>query len=191
MPSHEIGARVFAALLLGGLALSSSGCKHNVQAAAPVNSAPVPKAAEPPQPAGPAPDVHEPPPGEAPPSTPAPLNTTTVPPPPPPAHKPKKSEPAADQTEPAHQDAPQISPQLSPGDQATYERKTNDDIAVAERNLQQAGGRQLSASQQDIAEKIRSFVDQSREASKAADWTRAQNLAEKARLLSVELVNSF
>jgi len=191
MSSRQIDVRVFTVLLLGGLALGSSSCKHNVQAAAPVDSAPVPKAAEPPPPTGPAPDVHETPPSGGTPSTPAPLNTTTTPPPPPPAHKPKKPEPATDQTEPARQDAPQISPQLSPGDQAAYERKTNDDIAVAQRNLQQAGGHPLSASQQDIAEKVRSFVDQSHEASKAGDWTRAQNLAEKARLLSVELVNSL
>ena len=184
-------ARVFTALVMGGLALGASGCKQNVRAAPPVASAPVPKTAEPPPPTGPAPDVHGTPDANAPASTPPELNTTTAPPPPPPAHKPKKTEPAAEQPEPAHQDAPQISPQLSPDDQASLERKTNDDISVAQKNLQSAGGRQLNAAQQDLAEKIRSFVSQSRDASKAGDWARAQNLAQKARLLSTELVNSL
>jgi hypothetical protein len=57
--------------------------------------------------------------------------------------------------------------------------------------LAQANGKQLSAGQQDLEEKIRSFLVQSRDASKSGDWARAQNLAQKARLLSVELVNSL
>ena len=86
---------------------------------------------------------------------------------------------------------PQISPQLSPGDQASYQRKTNEDVVTAERNLQEASGKQLNAGQQDLIEKIRSFLAQSREASKGGDWARAQNLSQKARLLSIELMNSF
>jgi hypothetical protein len=191
MPSRQMDARVFTALLVCGLALGSSGCKQKVQAAAPVASAPVPKAAEPPPPTGPAPDVHEDPGTTAPSSTPEPLNNSTTPPPPPPTHKPKKSEPATEQPEPAHPDAPQMSPQLSPNDQAAYERKTNEDLSVADKNLESATGHQLNAAQKDLDEKIRSFVSQSRDASKAGDWARAQNLAQKARLLSVELVNSL
>ena len=91
----------------------------------------------------------------------------------------------------AHHAAPQISPQISPGDQAAYERTTNDDVSVAERNLDQTKGKQLSAAQRDLIEKIRSFVSQSRDASKGGDWARAQNLAQKARLLSAELINSL
>ncbi len=85
----------------------------------------------------------------------------------------------------------QITPELSPGDQASYERKTTDDLAVAEKNLGQANGKQLSAAQQDLVAKITSFASQSRDASKSGDWARAQNLAQKARLLSVELLNSL
>jgi len=91
----------------------------------------------------------------------------------------------------AHQPAPQISPQISPGDQATFERKTNDDVSVTQRNLDQTRGKQLSAAQLDLIEKIRSFVSQSRDASKGGDWVRAQNLAQKARLLSAELISSL
>ena len=71
------------------------------------------------------------------------------------------------------------------------QRRTNEDISVAEKNLQQATGKQLSAAQHDLYEKIQGFLAQSREASKAGDLARAQNLAQKARLLSVELVNSL
>jgi len=112
---------------------------------------------------------------------------------PPAPHKPvgEPSTAEAEPETPAHPPAPQISPQLSPGDQASYARKTGDDIAVAERNLGQASGKQLSAAQQDLVGKIRSFLAQSQEASKGGDWARAQNLAQKARVLSIELLNSL
>ena len=84
-----------------------------------------------------------------------------------------------------------ISPQLSPQDVAAYQRKINEDSAVAENNLLQINKKQLNAGQQDLRGKILSFLAQSRDASKGGDWARAQNLAQKARLLSVELVNSF
>ena len=62
---------------------------------------------------------------------------------------------------------------------------------MARKNLQAARGKQLNAAQQDLVDKIGSFLAQSLDASKGGDWSRAQNLAQKARLLSVELVNSF
>ena len=106
-----------------------------------------------------------------------------------PASEPVSDSPA-DQA-PTRPPAPQISPQLSPDDQAAYQRRTSDDIAAAEKNLSSTDGKQLSAAQQDLVEKIRSFLSQSRDASKGGDLARAQNLAQKARLLSVELVNSL
>jgi len=71
------------------------------------------------------------------------------------------------------------------------ERHTNEDVAAAQANLAQTANKRLSAPQQDLVDKIRSFLDQSADASKSGDWARAQNLAQKARLLSVELVNSL
>jgi hypothetical protein len=190
MPSRSIDAPVVAALVVCALALGTSGCKHKVQAAAPVASAPAPTPKQPPA-ATPAPELPKQ--TETPPST-EPLPVATAPPPAPP-HRPAPKRPAetpAESTDqPARPPAPQISPQLSPNDQASYERKTNDDVSVAEKNLAQANGKQLSAGQQDLEEKIRSFLVQSRDASKSGDWARAQNLAQKARLLSVELVNSL
>jgi len=70
-------------------------------------------------------------------------------------------------------------------------RSTGVDAEVAQKNLQQANGKVLNAAQHDLQEKIRSFLAQSDEAGKAGDWSRAQTLAQKARLLSVELVDSL
>ena len=57
--------------------------------------------------------------------------------------------------------------------------------------MQLANGKQLNAAQKDLIEKINGFLGQAHEAIVADDWVRAQNLAEKARVLSSELVKSF
>ena len=85
----------------------------------------------------------------------------------------------------------QIAPQLSAKAQAAAVRTTTDDIRVAERNLQLAYGRQLNASQNDLVGKIAGFLSQAHEAIRTGDWVRAQNLAQKAQVLSVQLVKSF
>lgn len=179
--------------------LAGTACSRKVAHAAPPVAAPPAPDAE--RPMNIAPDTDAAPPAESVTPPPAiPVVPAAVPPPvafpqSKPAPAPRK--PVAEQqntegsSETPHAQPPQISPQLSPGDQATYERRTNDDINVAEKNLQQTGGKQLSAAQQDLVGKIRSFLDQSRDASKGGDWARAQTLAQKARLLSVELVNSL
>ena len=84
-----------------------------------------------------------------------------------------------------------ISPELTPQAQAAAEQRTNTDIDHAERNLQAAEGRQLDAAQHDLVEKVRDFLAQAHEAIHADDWVRASNLAEKARILSDELVKSL
>ena len=86
---------------------------------------------------------------------------------------------------------PQISPQLSARDLEATKKNTTANITIAEQNLQLANGKQLSAAQKDLTEKIKGFLSQSHEAIMADDWVRAQNLAEKARVLSAELVKSF
>jgi hypothetical protein len=86
---------------------------------------------------------------------------------------------------------PQIAPQLSAKAEATAVRTTTDDIRVAERNLQTAYGRQLNASQSDLVEKVAGFLAQAHEAIRTGDWVRAQNLAQKAQVLSAQLVKSF
>ena len=189
----------FITLVSCGLALFAGGCsEQRVQAASPA-STPVTAAAE--RPMNVAPDTSASPPETTPAPPPAVANPPSEPTEPvaiapvkPAAPRKPGGEPveeAGSQPSSAHPAAPQISPQISPGDQAAYERKTNEDVSVTERNLRQASGKQLSAAQRDLIEKIRSFISQSRDASKDGDWARAQNLAQKAHLLSNELVNSL
>jgi hypothetical protein len=137
------------------------------------------------------------------PEAPPPLTTTEEPapevpspaPPPVPAKRPAPPRrPASSETAdptPAKPAPPQISPQLSARDLAATKKNTTGNITTAEQNLQQANGKQLSAPQKDLMEKIKGFLDQSHEAIMADDWVRAQSLAEKARVLSAELVKSF
>jgi hypothetical protein len=193
--------RFLVLVCLGGLALGTIGCGRKfAKAAPPVATAPEPSLADSKPLTTIAPDTNATPPLENEPAPPNPSPTTTPPLPVTPAHTkpaPPARKPAADTTEsaaeqtPARPAAPQISPQISPGDQAALQRKTGDDISIAQHNLQQSSGRQLSAAQHDLVEKIMSFMAQSNEAGKTGDWARAQNLSQKARLLSQELVESL
>jgi hypothetical protein len=165
-----------------------AGCtsRHIVRAAPPSVSTPPPDEASPmplPETRPPVTTTEEP----------APEVPSPVPPPVPGKRPPAPRRPsveAADPT-PAKPAAPQISPQLSARDLEATKRNTTSNITTAEQNLQLANGKQLSASQKDLTEKIKGFLMQSHEAIMADDWVRAQNLAEKARVLSAELVKSF
>lgn len=105
-----------------------------------------------------------------------------------PRRLPTATEPEAEPTKP---ESPQISPQLSPEERARAQNATEGDVRVAQQNLDAAASRRLNDMQQDLAEKVRSFLKQTQEAISAADWVRARNLANKARLLSIELARSF
>jgi hypothetical protein len=199
MPSRNIDARALAALLACGFSLSLAGCgPKKVQAATPASTAPTTSAIETPPPSTTAPDTSAMPPvaSEAPPPD-IPVSTSTPPPIIAPASKPAPKpqkpapEPAAVAEDHARPPAPQISPQLSDDAKANYQRGTTEDVGVAESNLQQANGKRLSAQQTDLVDKINSFISQSRDAAKEGDLARARNLAQKARLLSAELVNSL
>lgn len=126
------------------------------------------------------------------PAPPTPAASVAIPTQPAPApRRPTEGQPPSEAESAPRQPALQITPYLNPGDEASYQRKTADDLAVAQKNLDQTAGKQLSAAQQDLVAKITSFSAQSRDASKSGDWVRAQNLAQKARLLSIELLNSL
>jgi hypothetical protein len=191
--------RAFFAIAALAASAACAGCAHNrVEASVPVAMAPLAEAerpmnvapdtdAQPPQPKAPAPpalsaDMTSPPMSSIP-----KMQMPSAPSRPPVEHSAADREAASAD----HAPAPQVVPKLSPADQVTYERKTNDDLNVTENNLAQAKGKQLNGKQQDLVNKIRGFLNQTRDASKGGDWARAQNLAEKARLLSVELVNSL
>jgi DedD protein len=201
MPSRNLNARALLALVVSGTSLLSIGCgEKKVQAAAPVSAPPAKAPIETPPPSTTAPDTTAMPPVAA--QTPAPDIPVSSSTPPPivapaakPAPKPQKPapepEPSSVAEDHARPPAPQISPQLSESDKANYQRGTAEDIEVAKKNLNQAKGKRLNAQQADLTDKIRSFLDQSSNAAKEGDLARAKNLAQKARLLSVELVNSL
>ena len=182
--------RFVLAFLLGLAMVAGAGCRRNIVRAEPpsVTSPPMVEPLPAPAPAPPA-AVAE--------STPAPVpEPGTTPPAPvdvsaesaPTRPRPAPAEAPRPRTEPP---PPQIAPQLSPRQQAEAARSTNDDIRVAQRNLQQASGKQLKPSQKDLVDKIQGFLSQAQEAIHADDWVRAQNLAHKAQVLSVELNRSF
>lgn len=177
--------------LLAALSTVMVGCasKHIVRAAPPSVSAP------PPADTAPMPAPEAPPPvattNEAPaPSVPSPAVPAAPPAVRPPA--PKRPAPAETaESAPVKPEPPQLSPQLSPRDLEATKTNTTKSITTAEQNLQMANGKQLSPAQKDLTEKIKGFLTQSHEAIRVDDWVRAQNLAEKARVLSAELVKSF
>jgi hypothetical protein len=80
---------------------------------------------------------------------------------------------------------------LKPSDQQRLVRLTTEQVSIAERNLQQSSGRRLNTLQTDLRDKVQSFLSQAHEAIRANDWVRAQNLAEKAQILSIELTKSL
>src|SRR5580704_272235 len=117
-----------------------------------------------------------------------PARTKPTPPPPRKTTEPVTETASEQSTKPA---VPVILPQLSAGDRDTYERETLADAQAAQTNLNQAQGRQLSAAQTDLVQKIQSFLKDSRAASQEGDWSRAQQLSQKARRVSEELIASF
>jgi len=165
-----------------------SGCRRNIVRAAPPSVATPPDTEPFPQPTAvnqqPAPAPAEPPELKSP-QEPVPAVAEQPRPKPP-----VETEAAAPKPEPEPQPL-QIAPELSAQAQAAAVRTTTDDIRVAEHNLQLAYGRKLSAAQNDLEAKIAGFLAQAHEAIRAGDWVRAQNLAQKAQVLSMELVKSL
>lgn len=80
-----------------------------------------------------------------------------------------------------------ISPSISPVDAARDESSTEQLLQTAE-NTVNGIKRQLSQQEEGIVAQIRSFINQSRQATRANDPARAHLLAQKANLLSNELV---
>jgi len=165
-----------------------TGCRRNIVRAAPPSVTTPPETEPFPQPTAvnqePTPPPAEPPEVK---STPEPVPAVADQPRPKP---PVETEAAAPKTEPEPEPL-QIAPELSAKAQAAAVRTTTDDIRVAERNLQLAYGRQLNAAQNDLVAKITGFLAQAHEAIRTGDWVRAQNLAQKAQVLSLELIKSL
>ena len=190
-------------VLLALACLAAAAChRQTAQAASPAAAAPAESATPapaqpsespaakpqgPPAPAATSGETETTPPAAKPPSLKVPEPAHTAPKPTAPAATPQPA-PDAPAPRPA---APLISPRISPAEQSERRQQTEKSISVAEANLHRADGHALNDTQQDLVEKIRSFLAQAREAGEIPDWERAFVLAEKARILSEELVNSL
>ncbi len=74
-------------------------------------------------------------------------------------------------------------------EQASQQRTTAEQLtAGTEENLKKIAGRTLSSSQQEMVSQIKQFMARSKKAVAAGDLERGRNLANKAHLLSEELV---
>ncbi len=104
---------------------------------------------------------------------------------------PVRRAPNTPEPEPVKPEAPQISPQLSPDERARAQASAEESMRIAQQNLESANGKRLNATQQDMADKIQGFLRQAQDAIAISDWSRASSLAEKAKLLSIELVKSL
>jgi len=106
--------------------------------------------------------------------------------------RPHVAAPPQQETTDTHQPPPlSLAPQLSQQEIAAAQAQFNESVAIAQRNLDAAKGRTLNPVQADLASKTVTFLQESREAVRDGDWTRARNLAKKAQVLSEELAASL
>jgi len=81
-----------------------------------------------------------------------------------------------------------ISPGVSQQQASQQLETTNQLLAKTNENLKIVESRQLNAGQQDTVKQIHSYMDQSKAAAESGDAQRAYTLANKARMLSGDLV---
>lgn len=87
--------------------------------------------------------------------------------------------------------APSLEPELSAQEVAASQQQINESVMIAQRNLDAAKGRRLNPTQADLTSKVTAFLQESKQAARDGDWTRARNLAKKAQVLSDELAASL
>lgn len=81
-----------------------------------------------------------------------------------------------------------IAPGVSQQQASQQLQTTNRLLAKADENLKIVGSRQLNSDQQDTVTQIKRYMKQSRDATESGDVQRAYTLANKARMLSSDLV---
>jgi hypothetical protein len=101
------------------------------------------------------------------------------------------AQPVESGSAPAKRVEPIIAPQMTTQETDEARRVTQRSLEAAEHNLSAARGRNLNATQLDLASKVRGFMDDAREAMGNVDWTRARALANKAQVLSEELARTL
>jgi hypothetical protein len=88
----------------------------------------------------------------------------------------------------AREPAAQIAPGLTPAEEARQRHSADRLLVSTDDQLKQLQGRTLDARQQETVGQIRNYLDGARSALKEGDLRRASTLAEKAHLLSEDLV---
>jgi hypothetical protein len=82
---------------------------------------------------------------------------------------------------------PMILPDLTADQLNEARAETQQSLDAAEARLGETQGKQLNATQEDVASKVRGFIESAREAMKNGDWGRAKNQAKKAEVLAMQL----
>jgi hypothetical protein len=88
----------------------------------------------------------------------------------------------------ANEPAAQIAPGMTPAEAARQRQDAEKLLSSADNQLRQLAGRTLDARQQETVGQIRNYMDGAHEALKEGDLRRASTLAQKAHLLSEDLV---
>ena len=91
--------------------------------------------------------------------------------------------------------APELGPNITDQEKARAQESANDLMNRTDNNLKLAQDKALSKgfnpSQKDLLERSHSFLKQAHAAAQTGDWARASNLAQKAFLLSEDLLHSL
>jgi hypothetical protein len=85
---------------------------------------------------------------------------------------------------------PIILPDLTAEQLYAAKSETQQSLDAAESKLAQTQGKQLNATEEDVASKVRGFMESAREAMKNGDWVRAKNQAKKAEVLAQQLTGN-
>ena len=85
---------------------------------------------------------------------------------------------------------PIILPDLTAEQLNAAKAETQQSLDAAESRLGRTQGKHLNATQEDVASKVRGFMESAREAMKNGDWVRAKNQAKKAEVLAQQLTGN-
>ncbi|HEY1470433.1 MAG TPA: hypothetical protein VGF61_15425 [Candidatus Acidoferrum sp.] len=85
---------------------------------------------------------------------------------------------------------PMILPDLTADQLNAAKAETQQSLDAAESKLGRTQGKQLNATEEDVASKVRGFMESAREAMKNGDWVRAKNQAKKAEVLAMQLTGN-
>jgi hypothetical protein len=105
--------------------------------------------------------------------------------------KPHVTAPPPEHAEAIKKTEPIIAPEVPSEELKAAQTEAQHNLDLAEKNLALTKGKNLNATQQDIASKVKGFADSAREAMKNGDWVGAKNLSSKAQALAEQLAASL